>query len=250
MTPQNNAISYTRAVATVFVILIHASTGFLNRFHAEGFDWNFANWINAATRCSVPLFVMISGALLLSKEEETFSFYKKRLPKLCWPFVFWTVIYMIYYFYRYTHFSTLSSQKIIAIIQDKILHGANAHLWFMYMIIGMYLAIPFVKKIVRQASLREIELFLVLWAVAMFITNKFYYPYTLRLTYLSFRAILLSHPRLLPQHKRFQSKILVVSVRICSYLNFYGSDDLYVELARAPRLTHTGIIMCIFQIQP
>lgn len=181
MTPQNNAISYTRAVATVFVILIHASTGFLNRFHAEGFDWNFANWINAATRCSVPLFVMISGALLLSKEEETFSFYKKRLPKLCWPFVFWTVIYMIYYFYRYTHFSTLSSQKIIAIIQDKILHGANAHLWFMYMIIGMYLAIPFVKKIVRQASMREIELFLVLWVVAMFITNKFYYPYTLKI---------------------------------------------------------------------
>lgn len=176
MATKNNYISYLRVIATVFVILIHASTGFLNRFDADSFDWNYANWINSATRCSVPIFVMLSGALLLHKDEETLLFYRKRIPKLFYPFAFWTIIYLIYYFYRYTKFSILSSEKIIAIAQDKILHGANAHLWYLYMIIGLYLAIPYLRKIINQVSIRELEIFLVLWFISMIVMNKFYYP--------------------------------------------------------------------------
>lgn len=105
----------------------------------------------------------------------------------------------------------------------------------MYMIIGMYLAIPFVKKIVRQASLREIELFLVLWAVAMFITNKFYYPYTLKIDISFFSGyigyLILGYYLSI---KDFKVKFWWYLLGYVSYLNFYGSDDLYVELARAP----------------
>ncbi|MCA5005031.1 acyltransferase [Sphingobacterium bovistauri] len=177
MATKNNYISYLRVIATVFVILIHASTGFLNRFDADSFDWNYANWINSATRCSVPIFVMLSGALLLQKDEDTISFYKKRISKLLLPFAFWTIVYLIYYFYRYTKFSLLSTEKIISIAQDKILHGANAHLWYLYMIVGLYLAIPYLRKIINQVSIKEIEIFLVLWFAAMIVMNKFYYPF-------------------------------------------------------------------------
>lgn len=178
MTTKKNYISYLRVIATVFVILIHSSTGFLNRFDADGFNWNYANWINGATRSSVPIFVMLTGALLLRKEEDTWTFYTKRITKLLYPFVFWTIIYLIYYFYRYTKFSLLSTGKIFAIIQDKILHGANAHLWYLYMIIGLYLTVPYLRKIITHVSIREIEIFLILWLVSMILMNKFYYPYT------------------------------------------------------------------------
>lgn len=172
MAEKNIYISYLRVIATVFVVLIHASTGFLYHVDTTSFDWNYANWINAASRCSVPIFVVISGALLLKKDENTWIFYKNRLPKLIYPFLFWTLIYLIYYFYRYTDFESLSLEKIYTITQDKILHGANAHLWYLYMIIGLYLTIPFLRKILKQSSIREIELFLVFWLLAMFITNK------------------------------------------------------------------------------
>lgn len=177
MATKNNYINYLRVIATLYVILIHASTGFLNRFDANSFDWNYANWINAATRCAVPIFVILSGALLLHKNEETWTFYKKRISKLFYPLVFWSIIYLIYYFYRYTKFSALSYEKIIAIAQDKLLHGANAHLWYLYMIIGLYLAIPYLRKIITQVSIREMEIFLALWFASMIIMNKFYYPY-------------------------------------------------------------------------
>jgi len=166
---------YIRVIATIFVVLIHASTGFLNHIDLKAFDWNYANWINAATRCSVPLFVIISGYLLLPKDENTWIFYKKRLPKLIYPFVFWTLVYLIYYFYRYTNFGSLSMEKILSISLDKILHGASAHLWYFYMIIGLYLAIPFLRKILIQSSNREIEIFLLFWLLSMCFTSKSLY---------------------------------------------------------------------------
>lgn len=170
-------IIYLRVIATIFVIFIHASTGFLYRIDTHAFDWNYANWINAATRCSVPIFVIISGYLLLKKEETTGTFYRKRIPRLVYPFVFWTIVYLVFYFYRYTNFELLSTEKIGAIILDKMLHGANAHLWYLYMIIGLYLAIPFLRKILINSSKREIELFLGLWLLSMCFSSKDLYRF-------------------------------------------------------------------------
>ena len=177
MEEKNTYIIYLRVIATIFVVLINASTGFLYRIDTHAFDWNYANWINAATRCSVPIFVIISGALLIPKEESTWTFYKKRIPKLLYPFIFWTIIYLIYYFYKFTKFELLSAEKIWSISQDKILHGANAHLWYLYMIIGLYLALPFIRKILIQISRREIEVFLVLWLLSMFLMSKPLYAF-------------------------------------------------------------------------
>lgn len=177
MVEKNIYISYLRVIATIFVVLIHASTGFLNHFEAHSFNWNYANWINATTRCAVPVFVALSGALLLPKEENTMIFYKKRFPKLLYPFIFWTLIYLIYYFYRYTNFAAMPISQILNIARDKVLHGANAHLWYLYMIVGLYFTIPFLKKIIHQASMREIEIFLVLWLVSMFVNYKIFYDY-------------------------------------------------------------------------
>lgn len=177
MQERNIYISYLRVIATIFVVLIHASTGFLYNFKADSFNWDYANWINSATRCAVPVFVTLSGVLLLPKDEGTMSFYKKRLPKLLYPFAFWTLIYLIYYFYRYTNFSALPLGQILRIAQDKILHGANAHLWYLYMIIGLYFTIPFLRKIIKLASVREIEIFLIFWALSMFVNYKIFYKY-------------------------------------------------------------------------
>lgn len=175
MTEKNNYLIYLRVIATIFVVLIHASTGFLYRINTSGFDWNYANWINAATRCSVPIFIIISGFLLIPKDEDTWTFYKKRIPKLLYPFAFWTLVYLIYYFYRYTNFESLSTEKIWSISFDKILHGANAHLWYLYMIIGLYLAIPFLRKLLIRSSTSEMEVFLVLWLLSMCFSNKSLY---------------------------------------------------------------------------
>src|SRR5690606_41179250 len=104
---------------------------------------------------------------LLDKKEKTSAFYRKRLSKICIPFFVWSIIYLIYHFYRYTHFNVLPFSQVIDISIDKLMHGASAHLWFLYMIVGLYLAIPFLRIIINQASDKEILFFISLWAVEL-----------------------------------------------------------------------------------
>lgn len=173
MTEKISYISVLRIIATIAVIAIHASSGYLNSSDITGFDWKYANLINSFTRFSVPIFVMLSGALLLAKEEQTGQFYTKRLLKICYPFIFWTIIY---FFYN-TNIRELNDDQLISTLVYRFKNGANAHLWYLYMIIGLYLAIPFLQKIIQHATIRELEIFLVLWFVTLFIFNKNFLTY-------------------------------------------------------------------------
>ncbi|UIR56168.1 acyltransferase family protein [Sphingobacterium sp. SRCM116780] len=168
MTEKLSYIRVLRIIATIAVIAIHASSGYLNSINITGFDWNYANAINSFTRFSVPIFVMLSGALLLTKEEQVGLFYKKRLSKICYPFIFWTIIYILYHMRGLD----LTTDQLISTVIYRLKNGANAHLWYLYMIIGLYLAIPFLQKIMQHATIREIEIFLFLWFVTLFTFNK------------------------------------------------------------------------------
>lgn len=165
-------ISYLRVLATFCVVVIHASTGYLNMFSAQGFDWNYANLLNSFSRFSVPLFVLISGALLLPRQESFSVFYKKRMTRILWPFLFWSLVYLVYYFYRYTNFEVLPLSRVWEIAVDKLLHGTSVHLWYLYMILGLYLALPFVQRMVFALSETEIRWFLLLWFISLFMLNK------------------------------------------------------------------------------
>src|SRR5690606_14500281 len=159
---RSSYISVLRIIAIFLVILIHSSSGYLNSNDFDAFDWKYANWINSFSRFSVPLFVIISGALLLQKDEDTGIFYKKRLLKIIPPFAFWTVVYLVYYFIRYIDFEYVGFPQVINIVLIRLKSGSNAHLWYLYMLIGLYLAIPFLRKMVRNCSKKEIEIFLCL----------------------------------------------------------------------------------------
>ena len=47
-------------------------------------------------RPCVPLFVMITGALLLPVKGDTSVFYKKRISRVFWPFLIWSVLYNLF----------------------------------------------------------------------------------------------------------------------------------------------------------
>lgn len=174
---RNSSISVLRIIAIFLVILIHASSGYLNSADFDAFDWTYANWINSFSRFAVPLFVMISGALLLQKDENPKAFYSKRLLKIVPPFVFWTAVYLVYYFIRYIDFDYIGFPQVINIVLIRLKSGSNAHLWYLYMLVGLYLAIPFLRKMIRNCSKKEIELFLGLWFAALFFSNKWFNAY-------------------------------------------------------------------------
>lgn len=139
----------------------------------------------AMLRHSVPFFVMITGALLLPvKFENVSGFYKKRIGRVFWPFAIWSVVYCLFpwllgvvglgknvvqAFFPYAGNDFLT-QSMWASVKNILFLPFNfstigLHMWYIYMLIGLYLYMPVFSCWVEKASDRAKLWFLFAWAL-------------------------------------------------------------------------------------
>lgn len=163
-----------RALATIGVIVIHATMN-LVAFDTHNTYWILGNLLNGLSRFSVPLFILITGSFLLSasKEINTKSFLRKRMVRILIPFVFWNFLYSVYQlrlYYGVGHPFELS--VFLELIKDHWFNGAALHLWYIYILIGLYLFIPIINKWVQKASEKDFLYFILLWGISLFFFDK------------------------------------------------------------------------------
>jgi surface polysaccharide O-acyltransferase-like enzyme len=149
-------------------------------------------------RHSVPLFVMITGALLLPIRGDIQFFYKKRISRVCFPFLIWSIIYcffplivgwfgggeeLIRSFFPYAgeDFMTQSwavTLKHIAMIPLNF-STVCVHMWYIYLLIGLYLYMPIFSSWVEKASEQAKRWFLIAWGITTLLPyyNYFAEPY-------------------------------------------------------------------------
>lgn len=167
-----------RVVATIAVILLHIVAPFALKFgKISTGDWWVANGIDSLVRFCVPVFVMLTGALLLPRVHTLESYLKKRVARIILPFLFWSVIYIIHFLTRLPSSFEFTWQTISKIAGNKLLTGASYHLWYIYMIIGIYLILPIISTWIKKASEKEIIYFLGLWLLSVMIANSFLKDY-------------------------------------------------------------------------
>jgi len=170
-------ISNLRIIALYAVIILHCTSVLLMGYSKVPMaEWWAADLLNAIVRFAVPVFVMITGALLLHREYEISSFLKKRLSRVVIPFLFWSLVYVGYSWYNEEISFGADAVANIRQVLHLLLHGASYHLWYVYMLIGLYFFIPVIGKFVRNASEKEMVYFLIVWFAVMLITQ----PYLVR----------------------------------------------------------------------
>src|ERR1700750_3205314 len=99
--PNIDWISNLRLVALYAVIILHVTSLLLMQYGKVSIsDWMVADFFNAVVRFAVPVFVMVTGALLLHREYEIGDFLKKRLVRVVIPFLFWSLVYVGYSLYN------------------------------------------------------------------------------------------------------------------------------------------------------
>ena len=145
-------------------------------------------------RPCVPLFVMITGALLLPVRGDTSTFYKKRIPRVFYPFFIWSVLYnlfpwitgllglnpqIILDFFPYAGEEVMQqsfsvSLKYILMIPFNFSILA-VHMWYIYLLIGLYLYLPVFSAWVEKASERAKLMFLLAWGVTLLL--PYYYQF-------------------------------------------------------------------------
>jgi surface polysaccharide O-acyltransferase-like enzyme len=172
-----NWINNLRVIALYAVIVLHTSAVLLAQYGKVPFnDWLTADFYNAIVRFAVPVFVMITGALLLHREYELGDFFKKRIGRVLIPFLFWSLVYIAYSWYNdeitFGADAWTNTKQVLHLLKT----GSSYHLWYVYMLIGLYFVIPVIGKFVRNATQNEIFYFLLVWFGVMLLSQ----PYLVR----------------------------------------------------------------------
>ena len=121
-------------------------------------------WTNSLLRVCVPLFVMITGFFLFPIKDER-TFFRKRFTRVLIPFIVWCAVYA---FYDYARGLVSLQTALLNIAKIFVNYGTDVgHLWFVYMLLGIYLIAPVFSPWIVAASRRSMEFFLALWAVTL-----------------------------------------------------------------------------------
>lgn len=155
-------LDLTRAVAICGVVWIHSIVPLLYDYDKKAApNWWVGNIYDSFVRMSVPLFVMITGALLLGRADKPIPFLWKKLPKLIIPLFIWGLIY------KYISMGGYSLSSLGQVLLDLVQGNAHFHLWFMYMIIGLYFAIPILQALISNATNQILYYFVAVWFLAV-----------------------------------------------------------------------------------
>lgn len=145
-----NRIEYydnLRVLAIFGIIAIHV---FQLWHHGEQVNGIYIYMFSEIVRYAVPIFLMLSGALLLNRDIEIGNFLKRKLPRIAYPFIFYLII-----------------SFILSLFTDKgFSFNIFSQYWYFWLIFGVYLSVPIINKFVLNASIREIEYFLVIFVLA------------------------------------------------------------------------------------
>lgn len=124
--------------------------------------WDFLNVIESFTRMSVPLFIMITGYLLI-REGEGFSMSMRRARRLAITLIFWSAIY-----YTYRTFGNMTLTSVIDFIGMLTRNQIFYHLWYLYAAIGFVIIIPVLSGFFYSYKKSEVIAFSLIWLMALF----------------------------------------------------------------------------------
>ena len=125
------------------------------------FVFNTCNFFNSASRWAVPVYIMLSGSLLLdpARAEAPEKFYSKRLARLGIPIIFWTTFFMLFtQYYLKPHGMNVEMN----LWRELALGKPYAHLHFIFRIAGLYAFTPMFRVFLQHAPKSMVTLAVVL----------------------------------------------------------------------------------------
>jgi len=164
---------FIRSIGILLVILGHVSGIIVQRFQTVALDdWLAGNVYNVIARSCVPLLFMVSGALLLPRQESIKDFYRKRFNKVIFPFLFWSVMYLLWKegcfnfgadYHCYASYSPLALPKVWTL--TILTNPAEYHLWFMYELFAVYMITPILRVFATDENRKYLWYLLAIWAI-------------------------------------------------------------------------------------
>lgn len=188
--PRQSWIDACRLLAMFLLVCCHCADPFnFDDSHAPGILARIQFWGGAwgsLLRPCVPLFVMITGALLLPLKRDTGAFLRRYLPRIIWPFLIWSAAYYLFPWvvsllggghevmqrvnpYAADEPRTLAASLLRIARIPLNFNPLAVQMWYIYLLAGLYLYLPVFSAWVEKVSLRAKLWFLGVWGVTLFL---------------------------------------------------------------------------------
>ena len=150
-------LDWLRLVACLLVMLTHSTEPFY--LGGEGsliLTHTDAVWsaiMDVLSRAAVVLFVIASSYLQIPLRYSTKEFFRRRAARILPPFIIWTIVYALVWGEPVQNFKDLLWN----------FNYAAGHLWFVYMLIGIYLVMPLISPWAERVGKHELQLYIGIW---------------------------------------------------------------------------------------
>lgn len=150
-------IDYMRVLACFMVMVVHSTEPFYlggnGALIASSSDALWAAFFDSIVRCCVPLFIVASSFLQFPLHYSTTEFFKRRAVRILVPFAVWSLFYAFYW------------GEPVSNLKDLLLNFnyAAGHLWFVYMIVGLYLVMPLLSPWAEKVGKKELGIYIGIW---------------------------------------------------------------------------------------
>lgn len=144
----------------ISIIIIHVIGNTLNTYHLNGTAKTIYHIIEQLCYFAIPLFVMLSGIFFLNKDIDI----RKIITKYSKKILLIILVFGSFYSFLELFFidKKISLNLFITIFKNLITGNLWAHMWYLYMILGLYLITPFLRVFIKHAEEKTIQYFLVL----------------------------------------------------------------------------------------
>ncbi len=149
-----------RVVAMTMVIIIHVANVYGRRFLLiNNSSYLLSLVFNTVSRVSVPIFLMISGALLLDREFNLKKYFN-RIKKIVILIIICDVFYLVWEYFIFGN----NYDKLYKLLYIPY----RAHLWYLYTVVLLYLLQPVLRLVLNKCNKTVKIIILCIWLIITF----------------------------------------------------------------------------------
>lgn len=156
-------VDWLRVTACFMVMVVHSTEPFYlggdGALILTRSDAVWASLFDSLVRACVPLFLVMSSYLQFPIHYSTGEFFRRRAVRILIPLAVWSVVYALAYGDPVTNFKDLLLN----------FNYAAGHLWFVYMLIGIYILMPLLSPWAEKVEKKELQVYLGIWAFTLLI---------------------------------------------------------------------------------
>lgn len=157
-----------KCICCICVIVIHTASLSITSLDVHSFDWYSALFWGSLCRFAVPIFFMVTGALLLDpgKQLGLKKIFKNYFLRMFVCLFFWSLMYKFYYYLAFVVlYGTRTPGWFWTAVKETLTFNHHFHLYYLQILLVFYALLPIVRAFVAAADRRLLRYALIVWFV-------------------------------------------------------------------------------------